>query len=852
MTITHRLRLTSECATETPSDETLTAVENHLDDAFVALMHRDMSEYTHAALERTGLFESIALEREHHWVDADGYTMLLSTREFTAPKSTQRLAGVIWCGFESGTTARCKMPNLCGTTYTVRGVTKAMHGDMMMFGMHGDQQGMSHRPPEERRYPHPFAPGSSPMSDVMNEFFVSHADDFTAILETYAPTLVKEQRRVIANAKAGRYSISENAPAFAYAISVSYVASPHGDKSEFLPSAILFVCRETVDDWYFQAGPFLIKLPTTPGRARLVVLDSVSVLHGTLYSDVNPDHANLGSVLMMDHDMMYQAAQWNIDHASGVLDHINRTMSAFAPDYYTSPYANNGTVNPELLDRFSLRDVDGKMVQNFGKEGSEQVFVRRLMHMLVPMSDEHVYEFGANIGRNTIHMAKYLMQSGGRVTTFEPSVEICKVLRENVESNGVGSCVTVVEGALSRSPHLFMEEFVAVTEKSLRGVVLDEGEISVTCIDTLTDRPTGLVFDCEGAYAEILRDFPEIMERVRFVFCELDGSKEDSKDLRMYLDNQGLHRVFENATYAIFVAASALKEEIEWVVEEEAPTRTPLKEKVVQEKTPPSRAMRSRHTPKDTPPSQTSSRSTTTPSRPTKTPPSRAQKTPQETSLLERLEEEVASLRVEEEEEVTVEDWATTMLERIASGTLKTYEPQSKIPKSIVSRTGTRAIYTSVDDNLIFAMTPEVWTSLGVPAGDHPLKNKVLGLATRRLKEIVTQAGGKHFPELGVYGVSVQTCPWFAINADKVDAFQQAANVTPQTLDTALNHRSSAEKIDRAVQRRLNEQGMSRCTHCTMPVLDAGDLEFDAKAAAIQEIAQIGRALHRCACGGVH
>jgi hypothetical protein len=52
--------------------------------------------------------------------------------------------------------------------------------------------------------------------------------------------------------------------------------------------------------------------------------------------------------------------------------------------------------------------------------------------------------------------------------------------------------------------------------------------------------------------------------------------------------------------------------------------------------------------------------------------------------------------------------------------------------------------------------------------------------------------------------------------------------------------------------RRLNEQGLSRCSHCTMPVLDAGDPEFDAKAAATQEIAQIGRALHRCACGGVH
>ena len=197
------------------------------------------------------------------------------------------------------------------------------------------------------------------MSDVMREFFVSHANDFTSVLETYAPTLVKEQRRVITNAQAEQYSISEKAPAFAYTISVSYVASPHGDKDEFLPSAILFVCRETVDDWYFQAGPFLIKLPTTPGMARLVVLDSVSVKHGTLYSDVNPDHPSLGSVLMMDHDMMYETARWHIDQASGVLDRICGTISAFAPKYYTGVFPTDGSVNPELLDRFSLRDVDG-------------------------------------------------------------------------------------------------------------------------------------------------------------------------------------------------------------------------------------------------------------------------------------------------------------------------------------------------------------------------------------------------------------------------------------------------------------------------------------------------------------
>jgi hypothetical protein len=73
--------------------------------------------------------------------------MLLSTREFPAPKSTQRLGGIIWCGFTSGTAANRKIPMLQGTRYTERGENKAMHGNMMVYGLHGDQQGTSHLPP---------------------------------------------------------------------------------------------------------------------------------------------------------------------------------------------------------------------------------------------------------------------------------------------------------------------------------------------------------------------------------------------------------------------------------------------------------------------------------------------------------------------------------------------------------------------------------------------------------------------------------------------------------------------------------------------------------------------------------
>ena len=556
MRFEHRLTFTADCAAERPDDATVERANAHLETLVQPMLRGKMDGYTAATLMETGLFTAVDVDREHHWVSGDGYTQLLSTMEFPAPKSTRRLGGVIWSGFAADTSARNKLHEFRGMRYTVRGETKAMHGDMVCYGLNGAQRGLSGLPAEQRRYPHPYNPGGLEMSEEARELFVDHAEDFTTVLEKYAPALVDSKRRVVASAAADRYSISEKAPAFAFAISISYVASPHDDHRETHPSAILFVCRESVHDWVFQAGPYLIRLPSTPGMARLVVLNGVSVKHGTCYSTINPDHANLGSVLLMEHDMMVEISKWNVDHGR-----LHTTMSAFAPGYYKGMYATNGCVNPQLLDQFTLQDVDGSMVHNFDKEGSEQVLVRRLMNMLLPIADEHVYEFGANIGRNTIHMAKYLMTKGGKITTFEPSVEICKVLRENVKSNGVESCVTVMEGALSRTPQLFMKDmFIAETEASLRGTVEEEGEVSVTCIDTLPDQPTGLVFDCEGAYTDILRDFPEIMERVRFVFCELDGSKVDTKEMTMYLHDQGLHEVFMNDTYAIFVAKSALKE----------------------------------------------------------------------------------------------------------------------------------------------------------------------------------------------------------------------------------------------------------------------------------------------------
>lgn len=192
------------------------------------------------------------------------------------------------------------------------------------------------------------------------------------------------------------------------------------------------------------------------------------------------------------------------------------------------------------------------------------------------------------------------------------------------------------------------------------------------------------------------------------------------------------------------------------------------------------------------------------------------------------------------------ENWGARMLEQIANGIVKTYSPIDKIPPKILKKG-----YNSSTD-LIFAASPSFWSSLGVPSGDHPLASRVSGLAGRRLVELVLQAGGEHISNLAPRGEPSKTYQWYAFKKDDVKAFVTAARTTPADLDKAISKRPDDAKIDKAVTKALNDAHIYRCLTCTMPQLDAGDKEFDAKAAAIEEICQLGRSLQRCGCGGLH
>lgn len=417
----------------------------------------DFSGYTLDAITKPEhrFCAPIGRDEPLYWNDSNGRVMVHAGPQFRLrTRSTSRLAGVTWHGHSTGKmrsgpvdSCKWKLPTYKGMRYTERGVTKATHGDMVTYGMQGSPQGM-----HGAHIIHPWNPSNEAMDPEIEELFKEHAIDFATILEEHAPELAAMQKRIMVNANATDYCLDDTCYAMSFAISISYVASPHQDTHEILLSAILFVCRERVDDWAFQAGPYPIMLPNEPGMARLVILDSVRVWHGTLAS-MNPDgsvrdHSNVGSVLLMDHNMMQAISKEKMEQK-------RTTIAGFVPGYESI----QGTV--------------------------PQILLQRVMALITDKS-QNVFQFGIN-----------------HIPTFK----------------------------LFSTPTGFA--------------------------DALASRPTGLVFDCGNDYLQILRDYPELMHECQWVFLAR-GNTSHHKQVRIFLENWGMHPIFDNGKYEVWVSAQHL------------------------------------------------------------------------------------------------------------------------------------------------------------------------------------------------------------------------------------------------------------------------------------------------------
>lgn len=144
-------------------------------------------------------------------------------------------------------------------------------------------------------------------------------------------------------------------------------------------------------------------------------------------------------------------------------------------------------------------------------EVPEQIFIMTYLN-----KDDIVLEFGSNIGRSTI-VAASILKNDENLVTLECDPVSYNILEENRKKYGFK--FKTINAALSKYPlvqHGWRTYETLSMENSVNIIDLDS-------VKKYFSVPFNtLIVDCENAFTNILKEFPEIMENVTKVIIEND------------------------------------------------------------------------------------------------------------------------------------------------------------------------------------------------------------------------------------------------------------------------------------------------------------------------------------------
>ena len=201
----------------------------------------------------------------------------------------------------------------------------------------------------------------------------------------------------------------------------------------------------------------------------------------------------------------------------------------------------------DMMHNFWLQDTEGRRIRNTNHESSEQFIVHTFLR-----PDDSVLEFGGGIGTNSIQICKTLGPKKRHVV-FEPQETLAKLIRKNGRDNGCN--ITVFHGTLSRTP-LYVPRFRSKKKDWIfvkTSKTASDGSTAVPNMTKLPFKPTAIVMDCEGAGLQILRDFPRILDNLRFIYFENDGGREVLKGMSDILVAHGLTQVMNTSMHKVFL-----------------------------------------------------------------------------------------------------------------------------------------------------------------------------------------------------------------------------------------------------------------------------------------------------------
>lgn len=160
----------------------------------------------------------------------------------------------------------------------------------------------------------------------------------------------------------------------------------------------------------------------------------------------------------------------------------------------------------------------------FPKSLWDKEIVEQTMSVMYLEGHENVLEIGGCIGRNSIVIGSRLARGGGNLVTLEANPKLAAQLKTNIAKTGLN--IQVVGRALS-AQRIVVRDWVSRPLPRDAPVPPGWTEVptityaqllSVTGVRTFDT----LVLDCEGAFYQIVRDYPQILRHVSKVLIEND------------------------------------------------------------------------------------------------------------------------------------------------------------------------------------------------------------------------------------------------------------------------------------------------------------------------------------------
>jgi FkbM family methyltransferase len=186
---------------------------------------------------------------------------------------------------------------------------------------------------------------------------------------------------------------------------------------------------------------------------------------------------------------------------------------------YINTITNDIIIDYNINETKKLTEIHNKLQLHFGSFNDE--YPEQLMAVKYITGDEKVLEIGANIGRNSLVIASILnAKNNNNLVTLETSKQSVEQLTYN---KNVNNLIFHIEPSALSNNRLIQRDWDTIESNE----VLDGYfEVNTIKLAELYNKYNiyfdTLVLDCEGAFYNILRDMPEILDNVKLIIMEND------------------------------------------------------------------------------------------------------------------------------------------------------------------------------------------------------------------------------------------------------------------------------------------------------------------------------------------